>query len=136
MMCGEIFKSKFMLRYRSSTDIVFFSCVWGETFRDSYELLYHSYIHSEEWPHRCSLCNKGFAIRSRRLKHLQQRDTIKEIDCLKCLKRFRGKYCPSALASVEGRIYCESCSTGSSPIEYVTSYIQSEIKVSLWIGFK
>ncbi|GFY50509.1 hypothetical protein TNIN_239981 [Trichonephila inaurata madagascariensis] len=117
-----MFKSIFMVRDRSSTDIVFYRCrVCGETFQYSGKLVYHSYIHSEEWPHKCSFCNKGFALPSYWKYHLKRRDTIKEIDCLQCLKRFRGKYCPGALASLEGRIYCESCSTGSSPIEYVTS---------------
>ncbi|GFY76892.1 hypothetical protein TNIN_188901 [Trichonephila inaurata madagascariensis] len=84
-------------------------------------LLCHSYRHSGKWPYRCSYCNKGFPYPSHWKQHMETRDSIREIRCLECLKRFRGKYCPGALASLEGRIYCESCSTGSSPIEYIPS---------------
>ncbi|GFY78940.1 hypothetical protein TNIN_420821 [Trichonephila inaurata madagascariensis] len=120
--CGEAFKSVFKVGKSVST--ASHRCgICSETFQSITTLTYHSYRHSGEWPFRCSHCSKGFAAPSNWKQHMDRRIIIREIDCLKCLKRFRGKYCPGALASLEGRIYCESCSTGSSPIEYVTSYV-------------
>ncbi|GFQ71027.1 hypothetical protein TNCT_631461 [Trichonephila clavata] len=113
-----------MVTKRSSANAPSYQCgVCGETYRDSTELSYHSYSHSEEWPHRCSYCNKGFAISSRFETHKRERNIIRNTYCRKCLKSFQGKCCPGILGQLEGRIFCESCSLvcGSSPIEYIRS---------------
>ncbi|GFW54566.1 hypothetical protein TNCV_5109401 [Trichonephila clavipes] len=122
--CGARFQTGYAgaEKKRKSAHTNVYPCeVCGEIFQKKFRLLYHSYKHSDEWPHRCSFCNRGFAIISDQEYHLKQRAKIREISCRKCLKHFQGKYCPGALTSLEGRIYCENCSTESSPIEYVTS---------------
>ncbi|GFY53288.1 hypothetical protein TNIN_381491 [Trichonephila inaurata madagascariensis] len=130
--CGERFESGYSGKKRREKDPsgkkriqtrTYLCDVCGEMLvnESSTALLCHSYRHSGKWPYRCSHCSKGFTKPSDWERHMDRRIIIREIDCLKCLKRFRGKYCPGALASLEGRIYCESCSTGTSPIEYVPS---------------
>ncbi|GFY67002.1 hypothetical protein TNIN_307201 [Trichonephila inaurata madagascariensis] len=120
--CGEFFKSVFMVTQKSSADTPSHRCGnCSLTFGNSTQLLYHSYNHSKDWPHRCPFCNRGFAIASYLEEHNRERNIIRKTYCRKCLKWFQGKCCPGILRQLEGHIYCESCSPGSSPIEYMKS---------------
>ncbi|GFY53459.1 hypothetical protein TNIN_241461 [Trichonephila inaurata madagascariensis] len=111
-----------MLTKKSSINTPAYRCsVCKRTFRDSTELLYHSYYHSQEWPHRCPFCNKGFAIPSYLEMHKRDRNIIRETYCRNCLRAFQGKWCHGMLDQLAGLVCCESCSTSLSPIEYITS---------------
>ncbi|GFS61858.1 hypothetical protein TNIN_420631 [Trichonephila inaurata madagascariensis] len=94
------------------------SCaVCGKTFGRSDTLLHHSYQHSKQWPYQCSFCQKGFAIHSLLKKHERKRNTVREIQCNKCFKYFLGKIC----FALQSGAYCEECSNGPYPTEYVAS---------------
>ncbi|GFX63337.1 hypothetical protein TNCV_3619401 [Trichonephila clavipes] len=111
-----------MVTKKSSADTAWYCCgMCGETFQDPTKLLYHTYNHSQEWPHRCTFCNRGFVVLSDLTQHIKRRNAILKTYCKECAKWFQGKWCPGILGQLEGRIWCESCSTGSSPIECVTS---------------
>ncbi|GFS66741.1 hypothetical protein TNIN_170511 [Trichonephila inaurata madagascariensis] len=63
--CGVVFEAGYKREQIISSDNTSHCCEeCGKTFRRSYQLLYHSYKHSDDWPHRCYFSRKGFAARS------------------------------------------------------------------------
>ncbi|GFY66649.1 hypothetical protein TNIN_209121 [Trichonephila inaurata madagascariensis] len=116
--CGVAFEAGYQREQIISSDNTSHRCkVCGKTFRRSDHLLHHSYQHSHQWPYRCSFCQKGFAQHLHFERHKRQRNIVRNIRCKKCSNYFQGKIC--FIMRLDA--YCEKCSDGSSPVEYVAS---------------
>ncbi|GFY48425.1 hypothetical protein TNIN_68361 [Trichonephila inaurata madagascariensis] len=120
--CGEKIDYGFKTEKRNSSDTPSHRCdVCGNAFTHAFKLLRHSYIHSDNWPYRCLVCHKGFIAPSHLESHKKDLDTIRKFQCRKCFKCFRGKICENLIYSSTFSLFCEKCSNGPSPIEYVNS---------------
>ncbi|GFY78114.1 hypothetical protein TNIN_368601 [Trichonephila inaurata madagascariensis] len=116
--CGVVFEAEYKReQIISSNNTSHRSEESDKTFQRSKQLMHHSYKQSHQWPHRCSFCQKGFAHRSEFERHKTQRNTVHKICCNKCSNYFLGKIC----FNMRYDAYCEKCSDGSSPVEYVAS---------------
>lgn len=61
------------------------------SFPTKYSLLVHiAHTHTAERPHKCDLCNKGFATASG-LRYHRESHSMKELSCNVCSKRFANK---------------------------------------------
>ncbi|GFS61860.1 hypothetical protein TNIN_420641 [Trichonephila inaurata madagascariensis] len=115
-VCGEEFEAGFKREKMNSFDRPSYLCdVCGKPFRTSQQLSHHSYHHSNQWPHRCPFCQKGFAIRAYLERHTRKRNTLRTIRCTNCLNFFSGKICSNMLPDA----HCEKCSSGPTSVEYV-----------------
>ncbi|GFS58808.1 hypothetical protein TNIN_200211 [Trichonephila inaurata madagascariensis] len=122
IQCGEKIDNGFKTEKCNSSDTPSHRCnVCGETFQRPHQLLYHSYDHSNEWPYRCSVCQNGFATRNEFERHKKTLEAVRKIQCVKCLKIFRGKICYKVAYTSTTPLYCEKCASGPNPVKYVTT---------------
>ncbi|GFU66514.1 hypothetical protein TNCV_639481 [Trichonephila clavipes] len=119
--CGEEFEAGFKTEKMNSGDTLPHSCdICGRTLRNSQpNFLYHSYKHSNKWPHRCPFFQKGFAILCFFEEYMRIRDNVRAICCIKYLNHFRGKICFKLLRSRTTHLYFQKCVDGPTPVEYV-----------------
>ncbi|GFR22931.1 hypothetical protein TNCT_276511 [Trichonephila clavata] len=116
--CGHEFEAGFKREEIKSSDTPSHRCdSCGKTFRTRYLLLYHTYEHTQNWPHQCAYCHKGFAIASAHAQHLMNRDRLRTFQCNKCLFFFGTKICLNVLYSGTFVFRCRKCSAGPSPVE-------------------